>query len=428
MKHKSKIMLAGLSCLAGVAALNLSISQAEAETLTAVGHKVHQTTMTSDGGGNFAGEWAEKNGVEIEWLTFNTGAVHERLYREASLASTSVDVGFAANRFFLPQFPAMFEPLDDYLASNPIEGFDELPKGMLDAMTIDGKLYGIPYRHATAALHINTALLEEKGLEVPTTFEEVLDVARALSFTRDDGTKVYGLMLDDRTPTSITDIARAQSNGEFLTQDFKLTANSPEMIAAVQTVQDLYNEGVLPETYLSFLTEDVITFMQQGRGAMAISPFGRNKNYNNPDESQFPGKIISIPLPASETLAGFKVAPVRTEFWAMFIPKNSDDKDRAWDFIRNASSPENTIKAALNGNGPVRPSAYDDPRMGERLSYAEAEQTVLSVARPPLPGWDNSARVQDIFVEELDLVLLGIKTPDEAMNSVQERVTPLLPE
>lgn len=428
MQNKSKILLAGLSSLAGIAALGLSISQASAEPLTAVGHKVHQTTMTGDAGGNFAGEWAAEKDVEIEWLTFNTAAVHERLYREASLSSTSVDVGFAANRFFLPQFPEMFEPLDDHLASNPIEGFDELPKGMLDALTIDGKLYGIPYRHATAALHINTALLEEKGLEVPTTFEEVLEVARALSFSRDDGTKVYGLMLDDRTPTTITDIARAQSNGEFLTSDFQLSANSPEMITAVQTVEDLYNDGVLPETYLSFLTEDVITFMQQGRGAMAISPFGRNKNYNNPDESQYPGKIISIPLPASENLSDFKVAPVRTEFWAMFIPKNSDDKDLAWDFIRNASSPENTIKAALNGNGPVRPSAYDDPRMGERLSYAEAEQTVLAVARPPLPGWDNSARVQDIFVEELDLVLLGMKTPQEAMDSVQERVTPLLPE
>ena len=197
MQNKSKILLAGLSSLAGIAALSLSISQVSAQTLTVVGHKVHQTTMTSDAGGDFAGEWAAEKGVEIEWLTFNTAAVHERLYREASLASTSVDVGFAANRFFLPQFPEMFEPLDDYLASNPIEGFDELPKGMLDALTINGKLYGIPYRHATAALHINTALLEEKGLEVPTTFEEVLEVARALTFSRDDGTKVYGLMLDD---------------------------------------------------------------------------------------------------------------------------------------------------------------------------------------------------------------------------------------
>lgn len=428
MNSRSRILSTGLACLMGAATFGLSALPMTAQTLTAIGHKVHQTTMTGPDGGDFADVWAEKNGVTLEWLTFNTAAVHERLYREASLDSTAVDVGFAANRFFLPQFTEMFQPLDDYLAASPIAEFDEMPQGMLDALTIDGKLYGIPYRHATAGLHINTALLEEKGLEIPTTFEEVLEVARALTFTREDGTKVYGLMLDDRTPTAITDIARAQSNGDFLTPDFQLKANSPEMIAAIQTVSDLYSEGVLPETYLSFLTEDVITFMQQGRGAMAISPFGRNKNYNAEGESQYAGKIISIPLPASETLTGFDAAPVRTEFWAMFIPVNSDDKDKAWDFIRNASLPENTIKAALNGNGPVRPSAYDDPRMGEMLSYANAEQRALAVARPPLPGWTNSARVQDIFVEEVELVLLGMKSPEEAMNSVQDRVTPLLPE
>lgn len=428
MRYNSTSVLAGFVGLAGIAAAGLTGTPVAAQTLTAIGHKVHETSMTGETGGNFADDWAAENSADIEWLTFNVAAVHERLYREASLGSTAVDIGFAANRFFLPQFTEMFEPLDDYLAADPIENFEELPKGMLDAMTIEGKLYGIPYRHATAGLHTNTHYLEERGLEIPTTFEEVLEVARALTFTRDDGTKVYGLMLDDRTPTAITDIARAQADGEFLTPAFDLRADSPEMIAAVQTVKELYDEGVLPDTYLSFLTEDAITFMQQGRGAMAISPFGRNKNYNNPDESQYAGKIVSIPLPASETLTGFDVAPVRTEFWAMFIPKNSDDKDLAWDFIRMASSPENTIKSALNGNGPVRPSAYDDPRMGELLPYAEAEQKALAVARPPLPGWTDSARTQDIFVEEIDLVLLGMKTPEEAMASVQERVTPLLPQ
>lgn len=428
MLFRANYKSTGLACLLAVTGLTLSSPHASAQDLTVVGHAVHRNTMTGEVGGDFAGEWATEKGVEIDWLTFNVAAIHERLFREASLNSTTVDVGFAANRYFLPQFTEMFLPLDDYLAAAPIEAFEELPQGMLDAMTIDGKLYGIPYRHATGALHINTTLLNEAGLEIPTTFEEVLAAARALSGTRDDGTKVYGLLLDDRSPTAITDIARAQGNGDFITPDFELFANSPEMITAVQTVSDLYEEGVLPDTYLSFLTEDVITFMQQGRGAMAISPFGRNSNFNNSDESQYAGQIITIPLPASENLTDFDVAPIRTEFWAMFIPRNADDADLAWDFIRTASSPENTIAAALNGNGPVRPSAYDDPRMGELLTYAAAEQKVLAVARPPIPGWENSAQVQDIFTEEVDLVLLGMKTAEEAMNSLQERVTPLLPQ
>ena len=44
-----------------------------------------------------------------------------------------------------------------------------------------------------------------------------------------------------------------------------------------------------------------------------------------------------------------------TEIWSIAIPKNAKNKELAWDLIRELSSPENTIRAALNGNGPVRP-------------------------------------------------------------------------
>lgn len=402
------------------------VAQAQ-ESLSIISHAVHQRVTTGEEGGDFAGEWAAANDVELEWLTFNVQDVHERLYREASLDSTTIDVGFAANRYFRPQFPEMFEPLDEHLASAPIDGFDELPQGMLDALTYDGQLYGIPYRHATAALHINTALLEERGVEVPETFEEVIAAAREMTYEREDGTQVHGLLLDYRSPAMITDLARAAENGDFLTSDFQLMANSPAMIEAVALVADLFSEEVIPEAFLNFTTEDVITYMQQERAAMAISPFGRYRNFNDPEQSAAAGDIISVPLPAASDLEGFDVAPVRTEFWAMVIPRNADDKDLAWEFIRMASSPENTIKAAVNGNGPVRPSAYEDQRVQDLVPYAAAEQAALAVARPPLPGFQESARAEDIFIEELDQVLLGMKSPEEAMNSVQARVEPLLP-
>ncbi len=416
--------------LTGVMAAALIASTgtiANAEELSIIGHAVHQKVSTGEAGGNFAGEWAEANSAELNWLTFNVQDIHERLYREANLSSTTIDVGFAANRYFNPQFPAMFEPLDDYLARAPIEDFDELPKGMLDALTFDGKLYGIPFRHATAALHINTAILEEQGVPVPQTFEELLDAARKLTFKRDDGTQVHGLLLDFRSPAILTDFARAASNGDFLTPDFQLKANSPAMVKAVETVAELFNEGVLPEAFLNFKTEDVITYMQQGRGAMAISPFGRYRNFNNPEQSQFAGKFEAVAVPKSESLEGFDVAPIRVEFWALVIPKNSDNKEQAWDYIRNAVSPENTIRAAVNGNGPVRPSAYNDQRVKDLVPYAPAEQAALSVARPPMPGFSESARAEDIFIEEVDKLFLGLQTAQEAMDSAQARIEPLLP-
>jgi len=409
---------------ASVALLAAAPEDVRAQELTVIGHAVHRSAMTGPTGGDFASEWATKNRAVINWLTLNVQAVHERLYREANLRSTTIDVGFVANRYFRPQFQEMFEPLDEYLKSMPIEGFDEIPKAMLDGLTYGGKLYGIPFRHATTGLHINTEMMRSVGLSgLPKTFEEVLEYAQKLTFARPDGRKVHGLILDLRSPAIISDLA-AGRGGTFMSDDFKI--DWPGITSAVEAAADLYKKGILPETYLRWGAEDTITYMQQGRAAMAIAPFGRHVNFNDPAKSQVAGKVVSIALPTSRTMGG-GAAAVKTEYWAMVIPKRSDGKQLAWEFIRNASTPENTIRGALNGNGPVRPSAYKDARIAQLVPYAPAEEAALKVARSPFPGFEESSRVEDIFIEEIDTVFLGAKSAADAMRSARARIEPLLP-
>jgi len=237
---------------------------------------------------------------------------------------------------------------------------------------------------------------------------------------------VHGLVLDGPRPPQMVDIAR-MLGGDFLTTDYELVADEPPMVRTVELLRDFYQEGVLPRAWLNFTTEDTITYMQQGRAAMAITPFGRYRNFNDATDSRFPGSFDVTTIPVTEELADqYEVAPAKTEFWVMAIPKNSPQPELAWEFIRHASTKEATIRMAVNGNGPVRPSAYDDPRVQDLVPYAEAEARVLSVARPPLPGFEDAARAEDIFIEELGLALLGRKEPQAAMDDVVRRVEPLL--
>jgi multiple sugar transport system substrate-binding protein len=110
----------------------------------------------------------------------------------------------------------------------------------------------------------------------------------------------------------------------------------------------------------------------------------------------------------------------------MAIPKNSQNKELAWAFIKAVSSREATVAAALNGNGPVRNSTYDDARIRAELPYAEAERKVLAVSRVPLPAFDNAARAADFFKEEAEAAVLGMKTPQKAMEDLTARVQRLL--
>jgi multiple sugar transport system substrate-binding protein len=167
--------------------------------------------------------------------------------------------------------------------------------------------------------------------------------------------------------------------------------------------------------------------MQTGRAAMAMSSMSRNGLYNDPAKSQEAGNIKTTFFPVAKELLGkYKVAPTKVEFWSMAIPKNSQNKELAWKFIRSMSSPEATVAAALNGNGPVRNSTYDDPRIKEKLPYSQAEREVLAVSRVPLPAFDEAARAADYFKEEAESVVLGMKTPQQAMDDLVKRVTPLV--
>ena len=48
-------------------------------------------------------------------------------------------------------------------------------------MTVDGATYGIPYYSHAQVMWYRTDLLEQAGLEVPTTWDELYDAAVALT-------------------------------------------------------------------------------------------------------------------------------------------------------------------------------------------------------------------------------------------------------
>ena len=85
------------------------------------------------------------------------------------------------------------------------------------------------------------------------------------------------------TYPNVIDIARAW-DGDFITPDFKIVADQPGMLNAIRLLRDLFQAGAFPRNFASLSTEDVNTWMQQGRAAMSLQSMGRNRIYNDPAE------------------------------------------------------------------------------------------------------------------------------------------------
>ena len=168
--------------------------------------------------------------------------------------------------------------------------------------------------------------------------------------------------------------------------------------------------------------------MQQGRAAFTVLPFARYAQLNRQDQSKYPGKIKAIEFPISAALKGKVPMASCVEFWAMCIPDNARDKDLAWSFIQTMSSKAVTLGAARNGNGPVRivdlrAIRASRPRSRWPRSRPRRWPTRACRCRP----FPNAARAQAMFLEEVQLAVLGRKTPKDAVAAIVERVTPLMP-
>jgi multiple sugar transport system substrate-binding protein len=399
---------------------------AAGRTLNVLCHRVHQLCLTTGVAGNLTQEWQTKNDADIAWTTFDTDPLQDRLFREASLDKTDFGVGYLVNSRATQKAASLLEPLAQFQSAERIEALDDIAPGLRQAMTIGGKLIGIPVRHATNGLFYNEALLESRGISAPpASLEELVDQAKRLTFRTEDGRQVTGMVLASELAAFPVTFARG-FGGDFISPDLKLVPDPAALERAIATLRAMFEAGSLPRSYATTTNDDQVTWMQQGRAAFTVLPFARYAQLNNKDQSRNPGRIKAIEFPLSESLRGkATMAPV-TEFWAMTIPANARDKALSWSFIRAMSSKAVTLGAARNGNGPVRLSTYAEPSFASAQPLAAVEQKALEKARVPLPAFPEAARAQAMFVEEVQLAVLGRKSPKDAVAATIERVRPLL--
>ncbi len=171
-------------------------------------------------------------------------------------------------------------------------GYDD---GMaLESLYIDGKLYGLPkVSDAKASAHvmwIRQDWLDNLGLEIPTTMEELKEVAHAFTYDDPDGNgkdDTYGLVLDginvlsssvgNTEPVFEAFGAYLGTNGlTYIEQDGEIVwggADTEAMKAALSWLQEVYSDGSLAKDFITMDSESV--FNETGAGNCGIW-FGPN--------------------------------------------------------------------------------------------------------------------------------------------------------
>lgn len=85
-----------------------------------------------------------------------------------------------------------FEDLLPYMEKDSVDPNDFVEAFVKDAY-YDDKLVAIPFGRSSQILHINKTVLDEMGCKIPTTWEELKDVANKCTVVENGETKRYGL-------------------------------------------------------------------------------------------------------------------------------------------------------------------------------------------------------------------------------------------
>lgn len=218
-------------------------------------------------------------------------------------------------------------PLDDFGIDT--SGFKQ---EILDAGTYDGKVYGLAPTVNTIALFYNIAMLEDAGVEPPTTWDELKSAAMALT----DG-DVYGV--------AFSAIATYEGTWQFLPFMWSNGGDetdiaSPEVAGAAQLWADLVSDGSASKGVVNWGQGDVIDQFKAGKAAMAVNgPWNIVGLQNDAPDLEWDVAIIPVPTEGAES-----VAPLGGEVWT--IPQTGDEEKqkKAAEVLQKFVSAENQLK------------------------------------------------------------------------------------
>jgi multiple sugar transport system substrate-binding protein len=388
--------------------------------------EVHKTV--TDGSArdavNLTKEFEELHNVTVQWVPIAWAQMLEKIQLELTVPEGEPDVVFGISDWATPSFLAKFSDLTPYLSKDPIEHMEDFPQGGLDAFSYDGNLTLVPYRSNVQLLHYNNELFTKFNLKAPTTMEELGEIAKKISYTREDGASVYGLaFIGNQTAL---EIIRA-FGGNLLDTDGKYILDSQETREAIAFMKDLYEAGAIPPNFESLSSANNRQLYFNGLIGMMFQGDNYYFQLNDPNKSEIAGNSMFANIPPSKRMAQ-NPANVKLALWGVGIPKNAKEStnDLAYEFIKFLTSRSSQLEMALNGNSPSRTTVYENSDYIESAPYATASLLSSPYATPLTPAVNGIAEVIDTANAEISHAIKGEKSIDAALQSATTKILSIL--
>ena len=258
------------------------------------------------------------------------------------------------------------QPLGDVAGTE----LDELEADSIfpfDGVTFDGDVMSVPWEVRAWMLWYRADLLDEIGAEVPSTMDELVDVAGRLSAETDVTTGLAIGFSDQGLGADFVEkfIPFTWANGgEILDDSGEPAFASDAGVAALDLMSDFHDAGAFGDEALSMTADDVVQGVSAGTIGMAIEGTQRVSAARAGDGIGENLQVVPVPFDAAGPL------PTAVAGQTMGIGANSSNPEGAWEFIKYYTSVESATAFAEAGVLPSRSSVYDSDAFAD-LGNAE---------------------------------------------------------
>ncbi len=313
------------------------------------------------------------------------------------------------------------EPLDKYVKESNFSTGPFFQNILNSVDKHNGKLYALPVFLDVGLLYYRKDLLKKFGYDSPPqTWNELLhESLKIQKAERKTDPNFYGYVWQGAQYEGLVCdfLEFIASDGGGIMKDGKIDLNTPQNKKALRFMQNIIHKYKISplNTYTEMKEEEVRRAFQRGDAL-----FERNWTYawklHQANDSPVKGKVGLTMLPhfddnqSVSTLGG----------WHIGISRFSDEKEKAWKFIKFVSSYAVQKSLVLNvGWNPARKDVYFDKDVLKKLPTVKVLYNALqhTVARPELPYY---SQVSDVIQRYVNDCLAGKLKPGKALKEMQK--------
>jgi len=375
-------------------------------------------------------EFTEQTGIEVEVDQLQYLKMRERQTLELTkdegdydlisyVVFSKADYVFADQLENLAKYfmtPRLADPnydaadlIDGYVANIGVAGGE---KGYLPGQT--GSLFGIPFGSETSVLAYRTDIFEKHGIDVPETYDDLLEVACLIPEVEPGMGGMASRAASGHQASHAFLLHLAPLGGRVFDAEWNPIINSPEGVAAANALKTIVDCG--PEGGTTFGPAEAAAAFQQGNAAMFMDSIAFAAGFEDPSRSTVVGNVGYAMHPEGVRRGS------QTGGFGIGIPSNAQNKEAAFLLMQWLTSKEQDLAIAMEGGNPSRFSTYQNAELNEKFPYSATFGEALQFAdpdwRPIIPTWgtinaDIGTTMSQVLTEGLD--------PQEALDGVAER-------